>query len=835
MNQSDSRIKLARPGLSLFRSFLLIGLLTVFLSSGASAQSFKIIDIIIEGNRAATSDMLQTVINLKPGDELKPNVIPGAVRRLYNLGFFKDIKVDAEEVPGGVRLIFRLEELPRLKSLEFRGNDKIKSDDLEEKLGLTIGRYLTPHLIFEKRNKILALYGEKGYFLAEVDYELDYGNDSASADLIYKIREGSKVKVEKVYLTGSVQTPPDKIIGKMRNRKRGFLKSSNFDKEKYPEDLDKIIAYLHDRGFVDAYLKSDSITIDSVRNRMTIYLDVYEGPRYYFGKTTWSGNQVLPSDLLDKVVKYKEGDIFNRNKFDKSTWEVYFAYQEKGHLHTRVIDEFKTRDSIIDINYDIVEGLPSKINLVNIIGNTKTKDFVIRREMVTRPGQTFHRSYLLRSVREVMALNYFETVMPDFVDLPSGDVNIIMNVKEKQTGSISAGAGYNGRDKFVGTFGMGIPNFRGMGQTLNFNVDAGSSTNSYSISFTEPWLFGRPTSLGADLYISNQDYYDDYTEGRRGAAIQVGRRLRWPDNYTRAYVRYRIEDDRFFDFSTAYRYANSELSRYIYDEPVYDNEGNIIDIIAQGDTTFVAGNPLPGSLLEFGEEWKTSSSLQFTITRDSRNLPEFATSGSKITYSFENVGGFLGGYWKYQKHMLSLAKFIPVFKDIALAGKLTIGAIHAPDGDNRILAFSRFSPGGTDYDGVVRGYDGGSLTPDTMQTINVYEEFYDIDSNLVATGLYQSTSRTRVRGNYMLVGNLELQIPLIKNQLYGLLFTDAGNSFLELSDYKPNRMYRSYGFGFRLVVPGIGTLGFDFGYPLDDRVGQDKGWKPHFQIGTTIR
>ncbi len=747
MNQLYLRIKIAGPELQIFRSFILIAVLVALLGPGVSAQTYNIVDIQIEGNHAATSDMLQSVINLKPGDELKPNVIPAAVRCLYTLGFFKDVQVDAEEVPGGVKVIFKVVELPRLQNLEFKGNDKVGTDDLKEKLDLSVGRYLSPNLIFENRNKILDLYGEKGYFLAKVDYELDYNDDSTSATLVYKIHEGSKVKVEKVVLTGAVITPANKIIGKMRNRKRGFLKSSNFDKEKYPEDLDKVIAYLHDNGFVDAYLKSDSLTIDSTRNRMTIYLDVYEGPRYYFGETHWAGNDLISSDILNEIVKYNEGDIFDRDKFDKSTMEVYFAYQEKGYLHTRVNDDFKTRDSIIDINYDIVEGLPSKVNLVNIIGNTKTRDFVIRREMPTRPGQVFHRSYLLRSVREVMALNYFEDVTPDFIDLPNGDIDVIMKVKEKQTGSISAGAGYNGRDKFVGTFGMGIPNFRGMGQTLNFNIDAGASTNWYSISFTEPWLFGRPTSLGTDLYLSNRDYFTDYTEGRRGAAVQVGRRLRWPDNYTRAYVQYRLEDDRFYNFSDGYRYANSHLTRLMYDTLEVDELGNPTgNIIYDADTTFITGDPYPGSLLEFNERWKTSSSLQFTFTRDSRDLPEFATSGSKISYSFEDVGGILGGYWEYQKHTLALAKFIPVWGDIALAGKLTLGAINAPSGDHRILEFDRFSPGGTDYDGVIRGYESGSLTPDTIQTIVVNELHYNPDSTGRFEDQYITTSRARVRG-----------------------------------------------------------------------------------------
>ncbi|UCD18424.1 MAG: outer membrane protein assembly factor BamA [Candidatus Zixiibacteriota bacterium] len=813
----------------MFRSFLLCLLLLVIAESPLGAQSFKVVEVEIKGNQAATTSLITSVASINIGEQLTPSTIPSAVKRLYGLGFFSDIQVDAEEVTGGIKILIRVRELPKLQALEFKGNKEIKSDDLEKVVDLATGRYLSPHLVSKKRNEILGKYGEKGYFLAEVDYEVRYTPDSTGATLVYRIREGSKIKVEKVVLTGNQRVEAGKIIGKMRNRKRGFLKSSNFDKEKYPEDLEKIIEYLHKEGYIDAYLKSDSITIDSARNRMTVYLDIYEGPRYYFGKTTWSGNEVFDERILFRTLKYNEGDVFNREKYDESIYEIYFLYQEKGHLHLRVIDDLKTRDSLLDITFDVVEGLPSKVNLVRIIGNTKTKEKVIRREMSTRPGQVFHRSYLMRSVRDIMQLNYFENVLPDIIDLPSGDIDVLVTVTEKQTGQISAGAGYSGQDKFVGTFGLGIPNFRGIGQNLSFNIDVGSRRNSYSISFTEPWMFGTPTLFGSDLYYTNRQWFSDYTEGRRGGSVRLGRRLRWPDNYFRAFIRYRLEDDRFYDFSDGYRLGNSYLSRNIYPIQVAPDQVRL-------DTNLVVGGPLPGSLLEFKEEWFTSSSLQFTITRDSRNLPEFATSGSTISYSFENVGNMLGGYWEYQKHMLSLAKFIPVFHNIALAGRLTFGAIRASAGDDHILEFDRFSPGGTGYDGTIRGYDDGSLTPDSLQQIEIRNDFYSPDSSEIVQTTYDTTtSRVRVRGKYMLVGNLELQIPIMQNQLYALLFYDIGNSWLNHRDINFDDIYEGVGLGFRLVVPGLGTIGFDFGYPLDTRSGQDKGWHPHFQIGTTFR
>jgi outer membrane protein insertion porin family len=793
----------------------------------AAPQEFNVVDITVEGNQRASTDLILSVAGIDKGDEITATLAQDAVRRLYGLGFFADVRIDAEEVTGGLRLIIIVKELPKLEDLRFEGNKKIKTNDLKERLNLNQGNYISTSLIYEKRNQIIDLYGEKGYFMVDIDYELKYSPDSSQADLLFKIKEGSKVKVEKVILTGSKQVSASKIVGQMRNRKRGLFKTSNFDKEKYTEDKDKIINYLHKLGYIDAYLKSDSITVDTAANRMTIYLDIYEGPRYYYGETSWSGNEVFADKTLNGVLKYKEGDVFNFEKFDESLYEIYFLYQEKGYLHIRVVDDRKTRDSLIDITFDIVEGLPSEINLVRITGNTKTKENVIRREMAIRPGQVFHRSLLLRSIRDIMQLNYFGNVTPDIVDLPSGDIDLVIAVEEKPTAQISAGAGYSGRDKFVGTFGLGIPNFRGQGQYLSTNVDIGSRRNSYTLSFNEPWAFSTPTLIGADLYYTNREWYTDYTEGREGASIQVGRRLRWPDNYCRAYLRYRLEGGRYYDFSDEYTLYNS-----------YRSFVRVKDVLTDSVTTYqILGDPLPGSLEAFHEDWYTASALELMLIRDSRDLPEFATRGSIISYTVSESGGHLGGFWDYRKHEISLAKFIPLIGGMALAGKVMYGAVSSPIGDSAILEYERFAVGGTNYSGTVRGYDDGSLTPDTIIT-RVDTSYWFSSTNLLMADSVTDTTYNYVpslRGKYMLVGNLELQIPLIKNQLYGLLFFDIGNSWLNRSDIKLNDLYKGVGLGFRLVVPGIGTLGFDFGYPLDDRRGQKRGWKPHFQIGTTIR
>ncbi len=821
-----------RAGIAL--GCLLAVLLLAQLGQAQNSDQFRVVDVQVEGNRVATRSLILGVAAIEVGSPLTPTAVAESIRRLYALGIFRDISIDAEEVTGGIKVTISVDELPKLSGLEFKGNSKIKDDKLREELGLGVGGYISPYLVERSRADIYDFYASKGYFRAEIRPELVYADDSTSAVLEFNIEERDKVKVERVVIEGNERVEDGDLVGKMRNRKRGWFRSSDFAQDEFESDLTKVIEEYHKRGFIDAYLIDDSLAIDTSRNRMTVHLQVYEGPQYYFGATSFEGNEKLSDEQLQRALKHEPGAVFNLEKYDESLMEVASAYYEIGHLHIQIDDQRATEsDTLINITYSITEGLPSHINLVRIVGNYKTKDQVVRRELSVMPGQVFNRSLLIRSVRDAMALNFFEIVEPKPVDLPSGDVDLVFEVKEKQTGQISAGAGYNSQDKLVGTFGMGIPNFRGMGQNLSFNVNFGSRRNSFSVSFTEPWLFGRPTLLGLNAFATNRRWYDDYTEGRTGGSIRLGRRLRWPDNYFRVYGSYALERTKFYDFDDTYEANSSYKARYFYNNPTTATRSDSL----LSSRTY---GPYPGSVIAYGEEPLTASRIAFSVTRDSRNLPEFATKGSILSYTIEKTGGFLGGYWNYTKHDLEVAQFIPLMWGWAIAARAQYGVVTSPRGDDRILVSDRFTPGGTAYDGIVRGYDDGSLTPDSVVTQSDTSFFYTNPNAVIGVDPPDDTTfsnfTTRVRGKYMFVTNVELQVPISRNQFYGLLFFDAGNSWLHRPDINlVSELYKSVGFGFRIVVPAIGTIGFDFGYPLDKVEGEKQSWKPHFQIGTTFR
>lgn len=758
----------------------------LLVSGQVTAQQYKVVDIRVTGMVHSSEKMIKNTAALRINSELTGTVLQEAVRNLYAKGIFRDIIIDVEQVTAGVVVTINVIEYPLLSRISFTGNKKISEKDLKELIRLAPQGYIADHLLMQAKGKIEAEYMSKGYFLARAEPKLNYAPDSATAELVIEIKEYSKVKVEQVVLTGNQQLKAKDIVNKMSNRKRGFLRSSDFKKEKYPEDKDKIIEYCNKKGFVDAYIVSDSFVIDTAINRMTIYVEIYEGPRYYFGEMSFSGNDLYNDDLLRKALSFESGDVFDEEKSMESIGELYGAYHEKGYLHARILDNRRTRDSTIDIEFSITEGLPSKIKLIDIVGNTKTKEKVIRRELMIRPGETFRRSALMRSLREVMQLNYFADVVPDVRDLPSGDADLVIKVEEKPTGQVSAGAGYSGQDKLVGTFGLGIPNFRGNGQNANINIDFGSRRNSISLGFTEPWFMGTPTSVGSNVYNLNRRWYDDFTEGRRGGTVRLGRRLKWPDNYFRIYWSYRLEDVKYYDFSDLYLLQNG-------DSLVGSNGQNI----------YV---PSENSLQSYGERWLRTSATSVTLERDSRDLPIFATNGSRVSYAGELAGGFLGGEWEYYKHLFNAQRFIPLGWNIALVGKVRFGYISAT-GNNKIPYSERFTPGGTDPDGLVRGYPDASLTP-------------------------RNANGALLGGMSEAIYNLELQLPILTGQMYALAFADAGTSWISKEHIKPfSGLFRGAGFGFRLVVPGVGVIGFDFGYSFDEAYNEEVGWRPHFQIG----
>jgi outer membrane protein insertion porin family len=744
--------------------------------SGETVWQKKILSVSVTGTATADTFLVLNSSGLIPGDILTPGMIQDAVKGVFGLGLFSDVKIDADIEPGGVRLTVVVEEYPRLRRLTFSGNKKIKNKKLAETMTLFEGRLVSRRLIKNNVDRIKSLYEEKGYLLAEIDFdESPAEEDSGLVDLKFRIKEGEKVRVRSITFDGNREFTDKKLRGKMSTRQKGFFRSGSFEKDKYLEDKDKIIAFYKKNGYTDAVILGDSIWYSQDKQRMNIRIDLREGAKFYFGLFSWEGNSVIPDDKISGGIKQREGKVYDQEKYEETLFKFYEMYQDLGYWYLQIDENTSPRGDTLDFHLVLTENDPAYIRRIDIEGNSKTREKVVRRELYIKPGMIFKRSLLGRSLREVMILNFFGDVTPDWEILPDKDIDLKIKVEEKPTGQFSVGAGYSATDKLVATIGLGVPNLFGTGQTATLNVDLGSRRNSFDASYQEPWLLDTRTSLYGHFYAQDRRWYDWFTERRVGGSARLGRRLRWPDNFFQVFGGYRLERVNYFDITSSYREANL---------------GNPYSVVNQ--------------------DWpRITSAASITALRDSRDLPQFPNKGSVVSWTGELAGTVFGGNWDYFKYYASAEYYKRLFSsplNTVIMARARYGEIDGIDGgENDIPYGERFSPGGVDPDGTIRGYDDSRVGPRN------------------AEGAY-------LRGRYEIIYNMELSLALKEQTAYILLFADAGNAYLSLEDVKPFKgFYRSVGFGFRVVIPFVGIMGFDFGFPFD---GLDRhSWKSHFQIG----
>lgn len=757
------------------------------------AQNVSLADVVVEGAVTADPKLILSVSGLSAGKMVTREDLQRAVHQVYGLGLFEDVRIEGEDVGGQLKAIIKVRELPTLAEIIFKGNEKIKQKDLT--LPIKVGQKVGAAQLKDAESVIKKAYQEKGYFLVTIESALVPGVAQGEVNATFTIDEKSPVKVEMVEFIGNEKLYDDELQKKMSNKPRGFLRSifgsGHFNREKYPEDLNSVTQQYRKKGYLDAVIVDDTIILNPEKTHVKIQITVVEGPRYYFGSSAFEGNSVISEERLRKSLKYEPGDVYNQEKYDESEQGIYNAYLEEGYLYVRLVEDTKTQDSIVNITYEISEGVPAHINRVDIVGNTKTKDKVIRRELALYPGQIFRRSLLERSLRNVMLLNYFSNATPEFNQLPDGRVDLTVRVEEKPTGQIQVGGGYSEQDKFVGTVDLGIPNLFGNGQNANFLVEFGKRRQSYRIGFTEPWLFDSPTTVGFDISHLERTYDDpyisgteDFTQNSSGISTRLGRRLKWPDDYFSVYWNYRLEDIEYTDFS----------------------------------------DPSMASTYQFSNGLISATSM--TVSRDSRDLPEFATRGSRASYRAEFAGGLIGGDWSYTKHNLTYSYYQKIWKGLVFSPTWNVGVIQSGAARNSVPYSELFYAGGIRSDGMIRGYNDRSIVA-FEDTSTVATRPATASSDFIGDLSYSPIDT--VRGQALYVLNAQVVFPVVSQQIHGLLFFDAGNVWLNATRIDPFDVWTSYGFGFRLQVPGMGLLGFDFGIPLR---GEDKGkLKPHFQFG----
>ena len=761
-------------------SFVIIGCLGSHQMVNAQNESIKILGLSVEGQKTADANIIKINSGLSVGKKVTSDDIQKAVKNLWNLNIFSDIEVIVDrELADGVYLTISVKEYPRLEKIELEGNKKLKKDDIEKELNFYRGQVLSDRDILKAKRKLQDLYKDKGYLLANIETTTFDSEKEGRVILRFKIKENNKVQIEDINFFGNESFSDGKLRKQMKETKEDrWWRSADFDQEKYEEDKKKVLEFYANHGFRDAEVTKDSIYYDDRKKDIFIDITINEGLRYYFGEITWDGNEIFPKERLISLLDFAEGDVYSLEKVQKAVVEkLGTLYYNNGYIWVIINPkETPVGKDTVDLHFMVNEGSLAKVNKIHIDGNTKTKEKVIRRELKIAPGQTFSKAALERSQREVWVLNYFSDVQIDYWPVQDDKIDLKFSVEEKSTDLANMSAGWSERDKLIGSVGVAMNNLFGRGQQFSFDWNFGRYYRSFQIGFTEPWLFDTPTLAGFSFYDTKRTgvIYYGYNQRSIGGSFRIGRRFRWPDNFFRGDWIYKIDRSELSDFSDL-------LIEY--------NPNNIIN-----------------------EEWPLiQSSITQIISRNSLNRPEFPTQGSEFSVSTEVAGGPLGGNVDFHKHILQVGMFTPLFWNTVLYSSASGGFINGFRNDSKIPYLEYFFMGGEGMSRSIplRGYE------DPLSGVATSEG-----------------------GRVMFKYSLEFRVPIIPNPtMFGILFTEAGNTWLSLGETDPFDLRRSVGAGARIYMPMIGIIGFDYAYGFDniDSSGRRYGaWKPHFVFGRSF-
>ncbi len=841
-------------------------------------KKYKIASIKVVGNKFFDENLLISVSTLNVGDEV---TIPGgdnfskAINKLWSQNYFNNIEIYITKLEGkNISIEISVLERPRLAKYNFIGIKKGEADDLRAKTGLVIGRVVTENM---KRTAIEAIskyYAEKGYQDSKTDVEEKKDNSlQNSLQINFIVDKGLKTRINNINFAGNTidqyklksklkdtkeQTrltlyPPDNKGGFITPKlytfqdylaDKGFLTysltkkvldpyvrlkfftSAKFNEKKYADDKEKLIEYYNSLGYRDAAIEKDKVFKNS-KGSLNIDIQVKEGHKYYFGNITWRGNTKYNDSLLTAILGIQKGDVYNIEVLNKKLGkgapegtDVSTLYQDDGYLFFRTDPvEVAVYNDTIDYEIRIVEGPQATIKNIRISGNEKTKEYVVRREIRTIPGDKFSKTNLIRSQREIAQLNYFNPEKIGINPIPNpddGTVDINYTVEEKSSDQLELSAGWGGNIGLTGTLGVTFNNFSlnniwhkkawdplpmGDGQKLSLRVQSnGKAFRSYNFSFTEPWLGGKKrNTLTFSIYDTKYANAYDPTTGTytssaadasyirtTGLGINLGKQLTWPDDY--------------FSLSTGINFARYKLVNYYIDRV-----------------------NLPG----FNNGFSHNLNIKFAVQRNSINQPTFPSSGSNLLMSLaltppysliwpELVNQSNPYKWiEYYKWRFTGEWYVPLTRptgedrnqSLVLKAAAKYGFLGRYNKSLNISPFERFQVGdaGLANQFALLGYD------------IIAQRGYPV---------YQSSNPTvnpeqSGASEYFTMFNkytLELRYPLSLNAsstIYALTFFEAANGWYSIKDYNPFQLRRSVGVGMRFFLPMFGLLGFDYGIGLD--------------------
>lgn len=834
----------------------------------SKSAEYEIADIKVEGAKFLDAQILVTLSGLAKGDKVKipGEQIPKAIKALWRQKLFTNVSIEASDIIGGkIYLVIHVEERPRISRYTIKGIKTSDADELRKKIELHSGSIFTENMRSMTINTIKNYYIDKGFLSVNVNVLEERDTLLANSVLVRVIIDkGNKVKIEQINIYGSHDIPEAKlkrqmkethekikfdldglfrfkqnfardsitikwyqIIGNLsvmrakdyaeRHINLNFFKASKFKKDEYEEDKHKIVDYYNSQGFRDAKIVSDSVYMTDSKN-LKIDIRVDEGRKYYFRNIYFNGNTKYPDSVLTKIISIKKGEVYNQKILDERIFmnpnggDLSSLYMDDGYLFFSVTPmEIKIDGDSIDLELRINEGAQATIREVRILGNTKTNEKVIRRELRTLPGNKFSRTDLIRSQREIVNLGYFDPQQLDVVPIPNpenGTVDIEYRVVEKPSDQLELSAGYGGRSStstaggLFGTLGVNFTNFSlrnigdkkawtplpsGDGQRLGIRVNSnGRAFQSYSVSFTEPWLGGKkPQSLNFAFNRLRANTFNpaDYTKiigsyYSTSVYLGLGTRLKWPDDFFTAEIGLEFQHYILKNYNTYFNFKN-------------------------------------------GTGKATNINLQLTVSRDSRDLvaPTFYNRGiyfmiqGKFTLPYslmfnsrknidyddpELSSAERYKFVEFHKWKILFEWYTPIVKNLVFKASANLAYLGMY---NKRVGYSPFER-------VEFGGDG-------LSNLNAGTQ---LGRDIVSFRGYKEVVSPSGGAPIMNKFSMELRYPISLNQsatIYALLFADAGNYWNNIREYRPYDLAKSFGAGVRVFLPMFGLLGFDYGFGID--------------------
>ena len=785
--------------------------------------------ITVTGLKKFSEETVKVFTGLRDGQTIK---LPGdkltsAIKKLYESKQFSNVDVYLAKIDAdAVYLQFDVQELPQLNKVKIVGVKKSKAKELIKDAELKTGAMLTDNLIVTTKNYITKKYTDKGFLKAKVNLDVQPDtSDINTVNMKVFIDKGSKIKIKDIVFTGNKELLDKNLRKEMSNTKRKFFgrfwKGSKYIEEKYQEDLESILDRYSRLGFRDARILSDKISWND-DNTININIDLEEGRQYRFADILFVGNKEYTDEQLRLVLRIDKGDVYNgavlkeRVKGDgKPTSEdLSTLYQDNGFLFSQVnAVETRVQNDSITVEIRIREDEKARIKKVTVSGNDKTNDHVIFRELRVKPGDLFSRSAIIRSIREIGQLGFFDqNVTPDVVpDYQNKTADIDFTVVEKGGSQIELQGGYGG-GSFIGTLGLSFNNFSirnifnkeaykplpmGDGQSLALRLQTSRTFNTYSFSFTEPWLGGRkPKSLSFSVYSSNQYQFNFQTGdvdksqslGIIGASLGLGQRLNWPDDY--------------FQLSQTISYQSFNLSNYGFRVGTNIlNNGTLNNLSYSAAITRNSAGP---SLIfpTYGSEFSfaVKATLPYSLFTDK----EYTNLETQEKYKWLE-------YYKFT----AKGKWYTAFTDkLVLMTNAEMGYLGFYNSELGQNPFERYFVGG---DGIAQ------FQLDGRETIGL-------------RGYENNRLSSAEGGTIFNKFQLELRYSITdapSASIYTLGFLEGGNSYDNFETFNPFSIKRSAGVGVRIFMPAFGLLGIDFAHGFDPLPGltEKSGWQTHFIIG----